>query len=85
MALNFYLHPHALERMAERGANEADIATTLENGQRFPAKYGRTGFRHSFVFNGQWMGKSYANKEVEVYAVLEREAWTVITVIVKYY
>ncbi|MDP3185945.1 MAG: DUF4258 domain-containing protein [Anaerolineales bacterium] len=43
MAIRF--HPHALERMAERGASEEEVRATVESGEQFPAKFGRVGFR----------------------------------------
>ena len=36
------VHPHALERMAERGATEAEVIATVQAGERFPARFGRT-------------------------------------------
>jgi len=42
MAVRF--HAHARERMAERGATEDEVRTTVEQGEQFPAKFGRTGF-----------------------------------------
>jgi hypothetical protein len=50
-------HPHALERMAERGATEAEARTTIESGERFAGKFGRTGFRRNFAFGGTWRGR----------------------------
>jgi hypothetical protein len=79
------LHPHASERLAERGATEAEAVATVQAGERFPAKFGRTGFRRNFHFGGVWRGRRYATKQVEAYAVEESDAWLVITVIVKYY
>lgn len=32
----------------ERGASEQEVFSTVENGEIFPAKYGRTGFRRNF-------------------------------------
>ena len=78
------LHPHAQERLAERGATEAEVIATVETGERFPAKLGRTGFRRNFSFDGQWQGRQYATKQVEAYAV-EENGWLVITVIVRYF
>jgi hypothetical protein len=78
------LHPHATARLAERGATEAEVVATVEQGERFPAKFGRTGFRRNFVFGGQWRGRTFATKQVEAYAV-EEQGWLVITVIVRYY
>jgi Domain of unknown function (DUF4258) len=37
------LHPHARERMEERGATEAEVRATVEQGERFPAKFGTNG------------------------------------------
>ena len=79
------VHPHAKDRLAERGATEAEVVATVELGEQFPAKFGRTGFRRNFPFDGQWRGRRYASKQVEAYAVNEGEAWLVITVIVKYF
>ena len=79
------LHPHAVARLAERGATEAEVVGTVEEGERFPAKFGRTGFRRNFRFAGFWRGRTFATKQVEAYGVEESGAWLVITVIVKYY
>lgn len=78
-------HPHALERLAERGATEAEVMLTVLEGERFPAKFGRVGFRRNFPFQGQWRGRDYAFKQVEAFAVEEEGDWLVITVIVRYY
>ena len=53
------VHPHARERMQERGASENEVTKTVETGERFPAKFGRSGFRRNFVFDGVWRGKEY--------------------------
>jgi hypothetical protein len=79
------LHPHALERLQERGGTEQEVRLTVETGERFEAKFGRTGFRRNFPFAGTWQGKVYANRQIEAYAVQEGTAWMVITVIVKYF
>ncbi len=78
------LHPHAQERLVDRGATEAEVIATVESGERFPAKFGRTGFRRNFAFDGEWRGRRYATKQVETYAV-EEDGWLVITVIVRYF
>ena len=44
------LHPHAWERMQERGATEEEIQATVAQGEQFPVKFGRTGFRRNFQF-----------------------------------
>ncbi len=78
-------HPHALERMVERGASEDEVMLTVQEGEQFPAKFGRTGFRRNFPVEGLWRGRNFAVKQVEAYAVEEQEDWLVITVIVRYY
>ena len=78
------LHSHAKERGAERGATEEEIIVTVLEGERFPAKYGRIGFRRNFPFEAEWRGRSYRTKQVEAYAV-EEDGWLVITVTVKYF
>jgi hypothetical protein len=60
------------------------VIATVEAGETFPAKFGTTGFRRNFVFDGEWRGRRYATKQVEAYAV-EEEGWLVITVIVRYF
>lgn len=83
MAVRF--HPHAQERMRERGVTEEEARATVERGEKFPAKFGRTGFRRNFPFNSEWRGKYYRTKQVEAYAVQEGSDWLVITVITKYF
>ena len=83
MAIRF--HPHALERMAERGATEQDVESTVAEGERFEAKFGRSGFRRNFGFDNQWRGKYYRTKQVEVYAVREGEDWLVVSVITRFF
>ena len=83
MAVRF--HPHAQERMAERGASEQEVVATVKKGEQFEAKYGRVGFRRNFVFEKQWQGKHYKTKQVEAYAVSEGKDWLVVTVIARYF
>ena len=83
MSIRF--HPHAIERMRERGATEEEVRATIEQGERFPAKFGRAGFRRNFSFGRRWRGKHYSTKQVEVYAVEEGDDWLVITVITRYF
>jgi len=78
-------HPHAEERMAERGASPREVVLTIEQGERFPAKFGRTGFRRNLSFQDEWRGRHFATKQVEVYAIQEGADWLVITVIVRYF
>jgi hypothetical protein len=83
--MSIAIHAHARERMAERGATEAEVAETVQSGESFPAKFERSGFRRNFGFDGVWQGKNYSIKQVEVLAARENEDWIVITVIVRYF
>lgn len=78
------LHPHAIDRLRERGATAEEVAATVERGEQFPAKHGRAGFRRNFPFEGEWNGRRYSTKQIEAYAV-EEEGWLVITAIVKFF
>ncbi len=71
--------------MSDRGAVESEILRTVEGGESFPAKHGRTGFRRNFP--GKWTrgGREFDTKQLEVYAVRENDDWLVITVIVKFF
>jgi len=71
--------------MLERGATEAEVIGTIQSGEKFPAKYGRMGFRRNYTSSGIWRNREYRNKQIEVYAVEEEDVWLVLTVIVKYF
>jgi len=79
------LHPHAKARAVERGTTESEVIATVEEGECFPAKYGRTGFRRNFPFNGIWRGKHFLVRQVEAYAVKEGGDWIVVTAITRYF
>jgi len=83
MAVRF--HPHAQERILERGATEEEVRATVEFGEQFSAQYGRIGFRRNFSFEGVWRGKYYRTKQVEAFAIHEESDWLVITVITRYF
>ncbi len=78
-------HPHVLARMQERKAQEDEVVATIEKGESFPAKHGRTGFRRNFAFNAHFRGKFYYSKQIEVYAVQEGTSWLAITVITRFF
>ena len=68
------LHPHASERLGERGATQAEVIDTVLHGEHFPAKFNRMGFRKVFAYNAVWRGRMYLHKEVEAIAVETRPA-----------
>ena len=54
-------------------------------GERFEAKFGRTGFRRNFSYGNAWRGRRFETKQVEAYAVGENGEWPVITFVTKYF
>ncbi|VAX35227.1 hypothetical protein MNBD_UNCLBAC01-1685 [hydrothermal vent metagenome] len=83
--MKIIIHPHAKERMQERGALEKEVEDTIMQGEQFPAKFGRVGFRRNFVFKSKRAEKFYETKQIEAYAVKEKNVWIVITVITRYF
>lgn len=79
------IHPHAEQRAKERGAEKDEITETVTEGEKFPAKYDRIGFRKNFNFDSEWNNKHYSTKQIEAYCANENDNWLVITVIVKYF
>jgi hypothetical protein len=79
------LHPHAKERLAERGATESEVIATVTQGEQFPAKFGRTGFRRNFPYQKRWRGRLYTTKQILAFADQVADGWLVITVIVRYF
>jgi hypothetical protein len=82
MKISFHLH--AKERMKERGATEDEVKLTVQDGEKFTAKFGRVGFRRNFDYDNKWNNRFYHTKQIEAYAVKE-DGWVVITVLVKYF
>jgi hypothetical protein len=79
------IHPHAKNRAVERGALEQEIIEVVETGEVFPAKYGRTGFRKTMIYNNTWQVKHFYIKQIECFAVKEQDDWLVISLLVKYF
>jgi hypothetical protein len=79
------IHPHARQRMTERCVEDDEVYATVSDGEIFPVKFGRTGFRRNFAFDKAFRGKHYYTKQVEVVAVKEGIDWIVVTVIAKFF
>jgi len=79
------LHPHASERLSERGATVAEVIDTVLYGERFQAKFNRIGFRKVFIYNATWRDRIYDHKEVEAIAVEIPTGMLVLTVITRYF
>ncbi len=77
--------PHAKERMNERNISEEEVEYTIENGERFLAKYGRFGFRCNFIFEEIWKGNFYSTKQVEIFVEKEENNLIVVSVISKFF
>ncbi len=71
--------------MIERGATEIEVVAAVADGERLPARLGRTCFRRNFPFGADWQGRHYATKQIEAYAVQEGGDWLVITVITRFF
>jgi len=71
--------------MKERGATDEEVIKTVEEGEEFPAKFGRVGLRRNFAFESIWRARNYKIKQLEVYGVKEGKDFIVISVIVKYF
>lgn len=78
-------HPHAIERMEERGATIDEVKKTIEHGERFPAKLGRIGFRRNFPFKSEWKNRYYETKQIEAFVAHEGSDYLVITVITRFF
>jgi hypothetical protein len=83
--MHIELHPHASERLSERGATQAEVIDTVLHGERFPAKFKRMGFRKVFVYDATWRDRKYSHKEVEAIAVEIPTGMLVLTVITRYF
>ena len=55
---------HALEQMADRGANQSEVEMAINEGEEIPAKQGRRAFRKNFSFNSTWKGRDCEVKQV---------------------
>lgn len=76
---------HALEQMADRGAQQFEVEIAINAGEEIPAKQGRRAFRKNFSFNVAWKGRYYDVKQVVPIVAEEQDAWVVITVYVFYF
>jgi len=78
-------HPHARDRLAERGTTLEEVVLAVETGERFTARFGRYGFRHNVPFGEFWRGKQYRMKQIEAYAIRRYDGGMVISVVTRYF
>jgi hypothetical protein len=83
--MKIQIHPHAAQRIRERGATVRQVRETVANGKRSAAKFGRTKFRQVFAFGRRWNGKHYVKQQIEAFAATIPDGWLVVTVVVKYF
>jgi hypothetical protein len=79
------LHPHASERLGERGATPAEVIDTVLHGEHFLCKIPSYGLSQVFVYNGIWRDQTYSRKEVEAIAVEIPTGLLVLTVITRFF
>ena len=79
------IHPHALQRMEERGATREEVLRTITAGRMSAAKFGRRIHAMTFSYNEYLRSRHYEHKLVEAYSVEEEGDVIVITVVVKYF
>ncbi|MGD1010196.1 MAG: DUF4258 domain-containing protein [Candidatus Aminicenantales bacterium] len=79
------IHPHAFQRMEERGANKEEILKTIKMGRTSPARSGRRRYGMTVSYKDHWQGQFYGHKHIEVLCADEGEDIIVITVVVKYF
>lgn len=79
------ISPHARGQMGLRGATGAEVEITISQGERLPARRGRTAFRKNFPFRSDWKGRYYETKQIMPIVVEEDDTVTVVTVYVFYF
>ena len=60
---------HTLLRAHERGITDHEISDVIETGRDIPGRHGRRGRYKVYDFPGEWNGRRYAQKRVEVFFV----------------
>jgi hypothetical protein len=74
------LTSHARLQCVERGASEDEVLQAVREGDREPAKRGRTICRLNVEFGNTWQGSQYAVKQVVPVIVEEEREIVVVTV-----
>lgn len=76
---------HACEQLVLRGATEGEVESAISEGERLPARHGRTAFRKNFAFRSEWKGGYHETKQVMPIVVEEEDRFVVVTVFVFYF
>ena len=73
---------HAIERLTQRGATEAEAIAAIREGDWTAARGNRYESEKVFGYNSQWYGRHYRYKTVRPVFTEERTRIVVITVYV---
>ncbi len=76
---------HALDQLHDRGATKEEVKLAIQDGEKVPAKKGRSAFRKNFRFDSKWKDKHYEIKQVMPIVVQQAEETIVVTVYVFYF
>ncbi len=79
------ISPHARVQMELRGATDDEVEAAISQGERLPARSGRTAFRKNFTFRAVWKSRYYETKQVVPIVVEEDEVLVIVTVYVFYF
>jgi hypothetical protein len=79
------LHPHIRARMVQRGISIIEIEETLRSGwDANDAVEGTAGKVAVFIYNAEWAGKFFEEKEVTVYYKYKGKQFILLTVKARY-
>lgn len=81
-APRIHIDPHTSARALERGTNEVEILDVIRTETSIPAHGNRCGKAEVYDYNGEWNGKFYPQKRVEVVYVTTDDEVTTVTVYV---
>lgn len=76
--------PHTLKRAQERGTTRDEILDVIRNGFEIPAKFDRKGKAKIYDYGRERQGKTYPQKRVEVFYLIEDNQVVTVTVYVFY-
>ena len=79
------ISPHARQQMQERGIEQAEIITTIREGQVEPARKSRVMYRKNFQFDDVWRGRRYRIKQVAPVVAEQSDRLVVVTVYAFYF
>lgn len=62
-----------------------EVQSAISEGEKLPARRGRTAFRKNFPFRSEWKGRYHETKQVMPIVVEEEQRFVVVTVFVFYF